>query len=247
MIDSIFSPGARKHRSHGVTSGLGALALTAALVTGGGYLAHRNSAGAGYQPDQPVSALPGPVATTHYEVPTSAAGGAGESPSSTATSPPSGVVDNSSASPAATATAYNAPDLPDQPEWQTAETAASDPGTVINITNVGDKIVISTTAAGTRPPRPVSSSEDVTGTQPDDITAAASTNQATDEQQSAEEPWPTANCPAELPEGSDETDAQLMTQSYGCRYLHYCQVLNDGSSDVHCWWGFSALTTESSG
>ena len=54
----------------------------------------------------------------------------------------------------------------------------------------------------------------------------------------AEQPWPKPGCPMELEPGSTGSDAKLMQQTYGCRYLQYCELLNDGSGEHRCWWGF---------
>lgn len=55
------------------------------------------------------------------------------------------------------------------------------------------------------------------------------------------QPWATPDCPVELPQGSTATEAEAMQIQYGCRYLHYCRLLNDGSDDSLCWYGlFSA-------
>jgi len=53
-----------------------------------------------------------------------------------------------------------------------------------------------------------------------------------------EQPWPTPNCPPELEQGSTETDARQMQQAYGCRYLKYERMLNDGTKNFRAWWGF---------
>jgi len=53
-----------------------------------------------------------------------------------------------------------------------------------------------------------------------------------------EERWATENCPLQLAEGSDESDVELMQQTYGCHYINYCQTSNDGSDAYRCWWGF---------
>ena len=58
----------------------------------------------------------------------------------------------------------------------------------------------------------------------------------------AEQTWPVPGCPEQLPAGSTEADAELMQQAYGCRYLRYCQPLNDGSGNHDCWWGFYSST-----
>lgn len=50
-------------------------------------------------------------------------------------------------------------------------------------------------------------------------------------------PWPSNNCPERLPAGSTRAIADVMTQTYGCQYLQYCQALNDGSGGIECWWG----------
>lgn len=56
--------------------------------------------------------------------------------------------------------------------------------------------------------------------------------------ETVEQPWPTPNCPIALPDGSTRSDAKNMQQTYGCRYAHYCQMLNDGKGGYRCWWGF---------
>lgn len=57
-------------------------------------------------------------------------------------------------------------------------------------------------------------------------------------QLAAEQPWPTPDCPMELPQGSSDVDARTMQANYGCRYMHYCRLVNDGSNDAYCWYGF---------
>lgn len=48
----------------------------------------------------------------------------------------------------------------------------------------------------------------------------------------------TPNCPVQLVEGSTETDARLMRENYGCRYMQTCRNMNDGTGNVKCWWSF---------
>ncbi len=70
-------------------------------------------------------------------------------------------------------------------------------------------------------------------------TATASPADETEEELPLDdaEPWPNNNCPERLPAGSTRATADIMTRTYGCQYLQYCQAVNDGSGDTRCWWG----------
>jgi|GEM_PF-3401355 len=73
------------------------------------------------------------------------------------------------------------------------------------------------------------------------LTASDDASNATETVQPAASPqerWAVPGCPLELATGADEMVAQQMMESYGCRYLHYCRAVNDGSGDQYCWWGF---------
>lgn len=72
-----------------------------------------------------------------------------------------------------------------------------------------------------------------------DANNAAATGQAA---LSPQERWAVPGCPLELATGADEMVAQQMMESYGCRYLHYCRAVNDGSGDQYCWWGFNSTS-----
>jgi hypothetical protein len=120
------------------------------------------------------------------------------------------------------------------PQPETGESTVIGPETIINITNIGDKIIISRTAPGVRPPRPQSAGD---ATDLDNTTVAA--NAYDDTNQATEERWPTDNCPSELPEGSTAADAAAMSQTYGCLYLQYCQAQDGDPTQIICTWGFS--------
>jgi len=116
--------------------------------------------------------------------------------------------------------------------------AASTTASVDSNTTFSSNLTFSDTSSGTDVDE---SSSTIT---PDDAQNNTATNAEENDtvpvynNESEVQEWATANCPFQLAEGSDEADAQIMLQTYGCRYLKYCQNNNDGSNAYSCWWGF---------
>lgn len=107
------------------------------------------------------------------------------------------------------------------------------PGEVLNITNIGDRIVVSRHAPGAPviapvPPRSVSAETDADNSGNGDEQADTGAAQRPD----YEDVYP--GCPRVLPEGADAQMAQQRQRDYGCLYYESCAISEE--SPPPCRW-----------
>ena len=76
-------------------------------------------------------------------------------------------------------------------------------------------------------------------TAPAPVTEIPGTLNGSDTQPLVDEMWATVNCPYSLPQDSTSDYLATMKEQYGCIYLNYCRMRNDGTDDASCWYGFS--------